>query len=193
MTKFKKMMITHWKALSLIAIVALALVSVVYAYWKNNTPTASQPATSTTTSYPLELRMDLDKTEFQRGEAIKSRGYLKNISNRTVQIYAKDGVFNFKITAEDGTIIYLRSRYWYQFIPAYPEILKPGMNSNHTLLDASVPDSKTLEMVPIQLAKGTYKAIVFTNPMAVEYVEPSRELIGTDVVIETPPVEITIA
>lgn len=164
----------------------------VYAYWRNSVPSASLPATSTFTSYPLELRVELDKTEFQQEELIKVHVYYRNISNRTVEITTYMPRYDFNITDTSGTTVYQYSRNhgWGGFDII---TLKPGAELNATLESEVFYDdgSITGTYVPFQLSKGeTYKIIVFTYTLKVAYVEP-WEWIGV-LTLKTPPITITV-
>lgn len=198
LTRFKKWVSVHWKALGLILIVALALASVVCAYQQINTPSESPPATSTATSYPLEMGMKLEKTEFQQGELIEFLAYLKNISNRTVHIEPYGPFFDFKITDMNGKVVYQFSRN-YGFFGPIARVLEPGVELNYT--QKPLVFNETISGVPVSalLSKGTYKATGFTSTMKVAYVEqvkPWGELVGFEligaVVIETPQITIKI-
>lgn len=75
----------HWKVLGLVLIASLTSVSGAYAYWRLNAQPSSTPY-STAVSPPLELRLELDKTEFQLGETVVMRLFLKNIGDQTLTI-----------------------------------------------------------------------------------------------------------
>ena len=106
MTEFGYWIRRRWKVLSIIAVVLLALSSVAYAYLKLTSSSTSPLPTSVFQSYPLELRMELDKTEFQLGELITVRVFLKNISNQTITLYFGMKLFDLNITDANGTLIY---------------------------------------------------------------------------------------
>ena len=105
----------HWKLLGLIAVVIIASASTVYAYWKTTTP--STPTLHVTASYPpLELRMQLDKLEFQQGETVNVHLYLKNIGSETITVSFND------MNDQVGFVVKDRSN---NEISMHPEVFLP--------------------------------------------------------------------
>jgi hypothetical protein len=75
-----------WKLWGLAAVVLVALASSGYAYWRSNaSPSSSLYVTAT--KPPIELRMELDKTEFQLNETVAIHLLLKNIGDGTIKIF----------------------------------------------------------------------------------------------------------
>lgn len=72
------------RVIFIIAVIVVALVVSVYAYWAALPPPAGPRATIT--SYPLEFSIELSKTEYQFGENITITFQIKNISNETVTL-----------------------------------------------------------------------------------------------------------
>lgn len=122
----------HWKLLGLVAVALLGLASSVYAYWRINTPHSSTPYV-TATSPPLELRMELDKTEFQQGETVRIRFYLTNIDENPVRIaFAyRNFIFGFIVKDENNTRVFLHPVI--QITALKDVILKTGDQLNETL------------------------------------------------------------
>lgn len=169
MTKFRKLMSVHWKALSLIAVAVLALASGVYAYWINSVPSAPSPATSTATSYPLELRIELNKTEFQLEEMVTISASLRNISNKTIILhypswlpYTND--FTFNITDESGREIYTWTKNFAHLYVTREYTLEPGAEKRGTLQWPQINDVIVEKANNVfeneKVSKGMYKVIV---------------------------------
>lgn len=75
----------HWKLLGLAVVILIALSSSAYAYWRVNAPTPTLHVTATRP--PLELRMELEKTEFQLNETVAIHLFLTNIGDKTITIF----------------------------------------------------------------------------------------------------------
>jgi len=73
----------HRAALISAALILVLAVST-YAYLRS-LPPAAGPRVSLV-SPPLEFSMELDKAEFQQGENVTVRLYLKNVSNETIEV-----------------------------------------------------------------------------------------------------------
>lgn len=184
--KFEKLVSVHWKALSLIVVVSLVSVSGVYAYLRNSVVTAPSPVTSSATSYPLELRMELNKTQFNQGELINPIAYLKNIANRTVQIDSTGGLFNFEVTDDNGTIIYDWRRDAVIFTVPVTKILQPGEEFRYNRQISIVASTG----IALKLPKGNYEVAEILVPLKIAYVEP-LESMGT-IALKTQPIAILI-
>lgn len=72
------------KSIVLVLIFVVASFAVSYAYFRSLIPLKITRAK--TVSWPLEFSIELDKTDFERGENVSVRVSLKNISNRTVTL-----------------------------------------------------------------------------------------------------------
>ena len=73
------------KLLGLSVATILVFASAIYVYWRIHAPSSSTLYV-TATSPPLELRMELDKTEFQLNETVAIHLSLKNIGDKTITI-----------------------------------------------------------------------------------------------------------
>lgn len=109
------MILSLKKVFSLIAIAVLLGVISVYGI-QTLTPfkpaQSAQPVTSVLTSPPIELKLELTKTEFEKGEPINVTVSLKNIGNTTINVsfsYRGPKVM-FKILAVNDTVLYERGR-----------------------------------------------------------------------------------
>jgi hypothetical protein len=173
-------------ALALILAVILTLVSGVYAYLKTTTLSIPQPATSTATNYPLELRMELNKTQFSQGELINPIVYLKNIANRTLQIDSTGGLFNFEVIDDNGTIIYDWRRDAIIFTVPVTKILQPGEEFRYNRQMSIVASTG----IALRLPKGNYEIVEILVPLKIAYVEP-WEFMGT-IALKTQPITILI-
>ena len=178
----------HWKVLGLATVVFVALASSVYAYWRIN---ASATPYVTAISQPLELRMELDKTEFQRNETIIVHLFLKNIGSETITIafvYANDDV-GFIVKDENDTEVYVHP---ITFLTGSRHVvLEPGghisgewWNPTEWNQKGNHPGKYDSVLVP----PGTYKIVGRTGKFTIEGKTPPPNLR-----IETPPMTITIS
>jgi len=148
----------HWKIVGLVLLSVLALASAVYAYWRINTQTTLTPSTESyavALSPPLELRIELDKTEFQLGETVNIRLFLKNISNQTTTVVFPyvDGKLGFNVKDSSDEVIYIRNPGVY---PMFANVtLAPGGQISETLDWSQVKE--TPERQPVD--PGAYKII----------------------------------
>jgi hypothetical protein len=158
MTEFGYWIRRRWKVLSIIAVVLLALSSVAYAYLKLTSSSTSPLPTSVFQSYPLELRMELDKTEFQLGELITVRVFLKNISNKTITVtFAYPKPFGLNVTDANGTLIY---RYAHKSLfpqVIFPVSLEPSKELGQTFVWNQVDNDEN------PVSPGTYNIIGCTG------------------------------
>lgn len=76
----------RWKLLGLSVVATFVLAASIYAYWRINAPSPSTLCV-TDTLPPLELRMELDKTEFQLNETVAIHISLKNIGDGPITIF----------------------------------------------------------------------------------------------------------
>jgi len=134
LNEFRSLISAHLKALGLVVVIVLALVSGVYAYWKLNNPSQSSPATSTFISYPIEFGMELNNTGFAVGESVAVRLYLKNISNRSVVVsFITSLALDFIVKDTNGASVYIWS-FWKYFLAApMSKLLHPCEALNRTL------------------------------------------------------------
>lgn len=144
------------------------------------------PVRSVVTSSPLELTLELSKTEFEQGEPINGTLSLRNIGNEsiTVTFGQLGGRFYFDVFDANGTHVYTSAL----VCPAAEEHLPLNPNEQITRTDTwnqnynIWPTEYYLEQVP----KGTYTII----GKSLRY-----SLYPTDSLhdgIETPPITITI-
>jgi len=185
LAELKNWIAGHWEVLFPIAFVVLVLSAGLYADWKFNLP--KPPATSAITSYPLELKMEFAKTEYDQGELIEIEVFLKNISNRTVQLTVWGPIFDFDLSAANGTVVYQWSRNFFWVEPNV-QVLKPSAELNYTQR-SEIFDDATVNEVPIRLHKGAYNITEFTV-LTIAYLEPWKSL--GERVLRTPPITITI-
>jgi hypothetical protein len=95
----------YWKILSLASITILALISGAYAYWRVNTQPSSAPY-SIAVFPPLELRLELDKTEFQQGEVVVVRVSLTNIGDKNITLsFPSWGDIGFHVKDNNGELV----------------------------------------------------------------------------------------
>jgi len=115
----------HWKVLGLTAVILVTLASSAYAYWRINAP-SSASLYVTATSPPLELRMELEKTELQLNETIIVRLFLTNIGSEKITIvfnYMNDMV-GFIVEDENDTEVFVHPE---MFLTAVRKVdLEPG-------------------------------------------------------------------
>lgn len=101
----------RWKLLGLSVVAIFAFASSAYVYWKISA-SPSSTLYVTATSPPLELRMELDKTEFQLNETITAHLFLKNIDDKVIKMIFPwvGNRFYFTVKASNGTLIYQSPR-----------------------------------------------------------------------------------
>ena len=185
MAELKNWIAGHWKVLFSIASVVLVLSAGLYLDWRLNVP--KPPAVSAITSYPLELKIELAKTEYDQGELIEIQVFLKNISNRTTQLTVWGPIFDFNLSAANGAVVYQWSRN-YLWVEPNVQVLKPSAELNYTQR-SEIFEEATANYVPIRLHKGAYNVTEFTV-LTIAYLEPWKSL--GERVLETPPITITI-
>jgi len=105
LTSFINWIGSHWKVSGLILVVTLASISSVYAYWRLSGTQSSSPV-STITWYPVELRVELEKTEFQQEEPIQVDTTLRNIGNVTIEIVFQFYEFDYNVTDVNNNTVY---------------------------------------------------------------------------------------
>ena len=178
--------------MGLTTVIVIAMASIVYAYWRINAP--SSPTLYVTATYPpLELRMELEKTEFQQGEKVAILLFLKNIGNEPVEIGfpkwsawrgdTQRHVLNFIVKAENDTTVYIHFRTFY--LSVYGFTLESGEQRIETLEWAQTYNQDPYSGQPFKL--GEYKIIGQTMTYGI---------LGKDLPkghrLETPPITITI-
>ena len=128
----KTSMHRHWKLLGLALVIVIALSSSAYAYWRIN---ASSPSLYVTATYPpLELRLELEKAEFQLEENVTVHLCLKNVDSKPVEIGFSSfcigdtppfrRVLRFIVKDENGTDVYMHPVI--MFLAVYDFVLQPG-------------------------------------------------------------------
>lgn len=118
------------------ALVSAALIIVLvvgtYAYLQS-LPPAAGPRVSLV-SPPLEFSMELDKAEFQQGENVTVRLYLKNVSNETIEVgwgsyfggELAGSTYDIAATDVNGSVVFQWSS-TFIFLPTVVErTLEPG-------------------------------------------------------------------
>jgi hypothetical protein len=174
-----------------VLVIALASVAVVYANWRSNLQPASSPVTSSVTSYPLELRMELSKARYQKGEFIMPDASLKNVSNRTVQVESINGWFNFRIMDENGTVVYDWVRDAVIFSVPTTKILEAGEEFNYPSGPTSIFKTEIAGNRVLELPTGNYEIVLLSKPLKIDYLEPFESL-GVTTIVRTPPISVTI-
>jgi hypothetical protein len=190
-------------ALVLILGVILTLVSGVYAYWKNTTLPLSSPVTSTVTSYPVEMRTDLNKTEFRQGEAVTISVSLKNISNRTITLhypswlpYTND--FSYNITDENGKEVYSTWKDMALLYITRTYTLEPGAEKRGIFgwyqTSNVIVESAYHVFENEKVSKGVYKVNLATGELRSIRFEDSGQtiILGKVDALRTPPIAIVI-
>jgi len=150
-------------------------------------PATSVPVRSVVTIPPLELTLELTKTEFEQGEPINGTLSLKNVGNESITITfgSLGSRFYFDVLDENGTHVYTSEL----ICPAAIEHLPLNPNEQITRTDTwgqirnIWPTEYYLEQVP----KGTYTIIGKSERYSLEY--PTDSLNDG---LETAPITITI-
>jgi hypothetical protein len=141
----------------LIAVLAMS----VYAYLASLPPAAGPLVTIA--SQPLQLSLQIDKTEYTIGENITIRFWLKNTSNKTITItysdaYYYDGrfmAFDFIITSVNGSEIYSYGDTHGAEAAVTPFTLDAGQEINQTVLWEQTAWNQ-LRTEEVQVPAGTY-------------------------------------
>ena len=180
----------HWKLLGLALVIVIVLSSSAYAYWRVNAPI---PALYVTATYPpLELRLELEKTEFQQGEKVVILLFLKNIGSEPVEIRfnqwwdAGDDhrhVIRFIVQDENDTSVYIYPIL--MFLSVYDVVLEPGEQRIETYEWTQTYNQDPYYGQSFKL--GAYKVIGETMTFGI---------VGRNLPkghrLETPPIAITI-
>ena len=144
----------------LIAVLAVS----VYAYLAS-LPSPPGPRV-TITSPPLEFSMQIDKTQYNLGENMTIRFWLKNTSNMTItlhysSIFPYEGghgmpmLFDFIITSANGTEVYRWSEGHAAAEVVYEFTLDPGQEINQTNIWFQT-SWDLLHTKEVQVPAGTY-------------------------------------
>ena len=141
----------------LIAVLAVS----VYAYLAS-LPSPPGPRV-TITSPPLEFSMQIGKTEYNLGENMTIRFWLKNTSNMTITLdyseeYIYEGkamLFDFIITSANGTEVYRWSEGHFALAVVYDFTLDPGQEINQTNIWFQT-SWDPLYIKEVQVPAGTY-------------------------------------
>jgi hypothetical protein len=148
------------------AVVAGALLIVVLAVsvcaYLTSLPPAAGPLV-TIDSPPLQLSLQIDKTEYNLGENVTIRFWLKNTSNKTITIqYANTHLYldrvvftDFIITSLNGTEIYRWSDGHAALEAVYRFSLNPGQEINQTYIWDQTAWNQ-LRTEEVQVPAGTY-------------------------------------
>jgi hypothetical protein len=175
-----------WKVWGLVAVVLTALASSGYAYWTSNSPSPSLYVTAT--KPPIEVRMELDKTEFQLNETIVVRLFLRNIGSEAITLvfHYKNFIVGFVVKYENDTRVFEHPS---MYLCAIEEVvLEPGDQISAKWWDSMEWDQKGLHgdyygrLVP----PGTYKIIGQTGYHHIKGIESPEKF-------ETPPITIVIS
>lgn len=152
----------------------------------------SASVASTLIAEPLELKLELDKTEFEQGEPVNITVSLKNIGNTTIEVsYAYRGSkVMYKVLDMNDTEIY---EYGRAILTMVDEIsLAPDEQVSHTFTWNQVIwtyiwiNGHKMIYSEEQAPRGTYKIVGATAAsIGVVGVGPLGQ-------IETPPITITI-
>jgi hypothetical protein len=174
----------HWKVLGLTAVILVALASSAYAYWRINAP-LSPTSYATATSPPLELRMELEKTQFQLNETIIVHLFLTNIGSEKVTIIFSymNYMVGFVVEDENGTKVFEQPMGYLCTIKEV--ILEPGDQISETLEWHQVCNIHPFDHQPFAL--GTYRIIGRTGYHSIGGFESLPER------FDTPPITITIS
>lgn len=174
-------MLGHWKLLGLAAVMLVALASSAYAYWRINA-TPSQTLYVTATSPPLELRMELDKTEFELGENVTVYLSLKNVGDHTINVTFPHIGNKFYITVRDAnsTAIYESLRGGFHALWVIP--LDPREVINETIVWPQVKQLHETWDLKEKVPPGTY---TLTGHSEGNLITATERLV-------TPPITITI-
>jgi hypothetical protein len=177
----------RWKLFSLSIVIIFVLAASIYAYWRINAPSPSTLCVTATTP-PLELRMELDKTEFQQNETIVVSLFLTNKGNEPVALSFTyfNGHVGFIVKDENDTEVYVHSIMHLCLVDDV--VLKPGEQITAPWDDPTEWNQKGNmpgKYYGILVPPGTYKIIGCTGRVSfVGGPESGR--------IETPPITLTI-
>jgi hypothetical protein len=173
--------------------VAVALLGVLGVYGMSllsgrEAASVESKVTSTLINGPLELRLELDKTEFVQGEPVNITVSLKNIGNKTITV-----VYTTFKTRVGVKILYLNGTIANEWgrspLTATEEVsFAPGEQVSRTYVwdqDVVIFEGRTF-IGRRQAPKGTYKIVGTTGTSIGVYG------IGPLGMLETPPITITI-
>jgi len=119
------------KLLVLSTVAILVSASAIYVYWRISAPPSSTLCV-TATQPPLELRMELEKTEFQLNETVAIHLSLKNIGNKMIRVFFPyiGKTVGFIVKDADSNVVY---DFPYSGFTGIGEvILKSGVQINKT-------------------------------------------------------------
>lgn len=186
-TYLKSSMRRHWKLLGLIAIIVIAMASTTYAYWLVNAP-SSATLYVTATYPPLELRMELEKTEFQQGEEIPVHLSLRNLNDEQVNItFCEMGHYvDFRVLDKKNTEVFI---YYAGALTALDEVILGPYDQIDRTFPWTQISNRPGEYDGKQVPAGTYKIIGFTGCI----IQIDLEEFIPAFQFETPPMEITIS
>lgn len=188
---FRGLLHRHWKVLVIVltAILALALGS--YAIWNYINPLLMPH--SVALSWPVELRLELDKTWFRRGEIVVVRVSLQNMGDKNITLsflcYAEYslGRYGFLVKDVDDTIVH-REGTGDCFMAVKNQHLPAGNKTEHvfqwTQIGNRLPSDGA--WVDPTLPFGNYEIAAVTLPYEV------LETGTWNGRLETPPITITL-
>jgi hypothetical protein len=169
------------------AVLLIAFVSSAYAYWKITTP--SIPTLyATAIDSPLELRVQLDKNEFELGERITIHFSLKNLKseNTSVVFASMRHYFEFRVLDEKNREVFT-TLYWGGATETEAVVLGPNEKLNQEQYWNQV-SSVEGEYLWKQVPRGIYQIVGFTGYMG----WIGRESPTSATRIEAPPIPITL-
>jgi len=180
----------RWKLFGLSVVITFVLLASIYVYWRINAPSPSTLCV-TATSPPLELRMELDKTDFQQGETIVVSLFLTNKGSEPVALRFTylNGHVGFLVKDENDTEVYEYPNF-YLFL-ADNLVLEPSEQITAPWDEPTEWNQKGNmpgKYYGLQVPPGTYKIIGRTGRVSINGESPSES--GR---IETPPITVTIA
>ncbi len=149
-------------------------------------PKAEGPTTSVITFPPLELKLELNKTEFDFGEPIYLKVTLRNISNETITLNFsfREGRTGFKVFNANGTPFFDTPPFPF---PLGPDIfsMEPNQQISRGYAWHQMSNILSTNYYGRQVPDGTYTIIGKTS---------SPFTVGSTVVnsLETPPITIRI-
>jgi hypothetical protein len=191
MSNSKRSIFPHPKRVLLLASILIAALAVATFAYLTSLPPRIGPRASII-SNPIEFSIEMDKTDFQQGEAVNVTFSLINTGNKTITIrwssfylaFSQTLYFDFYIIDADGTRIYQWSHGHGALMAIKNVVVNPGervtnfykwpqVYSGLIGYDAIVP-------------KGTYSVVGLTRGMMI-YVDSEK----SDVILATPSITFT--
>ena len=189
---FRGLVHRHWKVLVIILTAILALALGFYAIWSYINPLL-MPHSVVALSGPLQLRLELDKTWFRRGEIVVVRISLQNMGDKNITLsflcYAEQslGRYGFLVKDVDDTIVH-REGTRDCFMAVKNQYLPAGNKTEHVFqwdqTGNKLPSDEAWVDPPVPF--GNYEIAALTLPYEV------LETGTWNSRLETPPITITI-